>query len=137
VTAAQSPSAGLQQKVEFPLMTATSSPQHNQLRYLIVVALIFAIGYWLSRLALDRGWLPHTDLASVEFPNAGWQLGQWTSCTATRLNAQSVAVDCSGSGRTGEARDTYVRFFGKVTENPMEFRCQRGSAVVTCRVRQK
>lgn len=115
-------------------MTTTSSPQHHQLRYLIVVALIFGIGYGLSRLALDRGWLPHTDLAAVEFPNAGWQVGQWASCTGTRLDAQSVAVDCGGSG---EARDTYVRFFGKVTENPRGFSCQRGSAVVTCRLRQK
>jgi hypothetical protein len=117
-------------------MTATSSPQHHQLRYLIVVTLIFAIGYWLSRIALDRGWLPHTDLASVVFPNAGWQVGQWASCTATRLNAQSLAVDCGGSSRTGEAQDTYVRFFGRVTESSTEFSCQRGSAVVTCRLRQ-
>ena len=118
-------------------MTTTSSARHSQLRYLIVAAVIFAIGYWLSRIALDRGWLPHTDLASVEFPNAGWHVGQYASCTATRLNAQSVTVDCSGSGRTGEARDTYVRFFGMVTENSSEFSCQRGSAVVTCRLRQK
>ena len=118
-------------------MMTTSAPQHNQLRYLVVVAVIFAVGYWLSRIALDRGWFPHTDLASVEFPNAGWPVGQYASCTATRLNAQSVAVDCGGSGRTGEARDTYVRFFGTVTDNPMEFSCQRGSAVVTCRLGRK
>jgi hypothetical protein len=118
-------------------MMTTSAPRHNQLRYLVVVAVIFAVGYWLSRIALDRGWFPHTDLASVEFPNAGWPVGQYASCTATRLNAQSVAVDCGGSGRTGEARDTYVRFFGTVTDNPMEFSCQRGSAVVTCRLGRK
>jgi|HubBroStandDraft_1064217.scaffolds.fasta_scaffold110872_3 hypothetical protein len=118
-------------------MTTTSAAQHNnQLRYLVVVAVIFAIGYWLSRIALDRGWLPHTDLASVEFPNADWQVGQYASCVATRLNAQSVTLDCSGSGRTGEARDTYVRFFGRVTENSTEFSCQRGSAVITCRLRR-
>jgi hypothetical protein len=115
-------------------MTTSSSPQHNQLRYLVIVALLFVVGYWLSRKALDRGWLPHTDLASVEFPSTGWPPGQFASCMATRLNAQSVSVDCSGSGRVGETRDVYVRFFGKVTDMPTGFRCQRESAVTTCRL---
>src|SRR5580658_4198570 len=118
-------------------MTTGASAQHNQLRYLVVVAVLFVLGYWLSRKAQDRGWLPHTDLASVEFPITPWPLGQFASCTATRLNAQSVSVDCSGNERVGETRDVYVRFFGKVTASSTVFRCQRESAVITCRLPRK
>lgn len=118
-------------------MTTSSSHKHHQFKYLIAVAVIFAIGYWLSRIALDRGWLPHTDLASVMLPTSGWGAAESASCAATRLNAQSETVDCSGNGKLGESHDTYVRFFGKVTENSTQFTCQHGSAVVTCRLPQK
>jgi hypothetical protein len=118
-------------------MTTTSSHHRHQLKYLIVVAAIFAAGYWLSRIALDRGLIPHTDLASVEFPSTAWPSGQPASCTATRLNAQALTLDCTGSGKLGETHDAYVRFFGNVTENSMKFNCQRGSAVVTCRLPEK
>jgi hypothetical protein len=115
-------------------MTTTSSHHRHQYKYLIIVAVLFAVGYWLSRIALDRGIIPHTDLASVEFPSAGWPTGQSATCSATRLNAQALTVDCTGSGPLGETHDTYVRFFGNVTEDAMKFRCERGSAVVTCRL---
>jgi hypothetical protein len=118
-------------------MTTTSSHHRHQYKYLIIVAILFAVGYWLSRLALDRGIIPHTDLASVEFPSAGWPTGEAAMCSATRLTAQALTVDCTGNGPLGETHDTYVRFFGNVTKDSMKFNCQRGSAVVTCRLPEK
>jgi hypothetical protein len=115
-------------------MTATSSPRHHQHNWLLAVAVLFAIGYWFSLQAKDRGWLPHTDLANVEFPTQEWTVGASAICSAERLNAQAVELDCGGSTAKGNAKEMNVRFFGKVDDNSKDFNCHRDSVSITCRL---